>query len=77
MTLSSSKLSELMAGVDAHMDRVMSYIGTPDEFPTLTGYPFCGCDTCYWGEVITYLEPRILGLMPTPKVDFDKRTIKY
>lgn len=32
----------------------------PDDFTTITGEPFCGCNTCYSREQISFLAPRII-----------------
>jgi hypothetical protein len=32
----------------------------PDDFQTLSGQPFCGCNTCYTREQLFFLTPRIL-----------------
>lgn len=47
-------LDELIFGVDADYD--------DDEEPrdTETGLPFCGCDVCYWREVLAYVTPRVM-----------------
>jgi hypothetical protein len=31
-----------------------------DEFVTLSGEPFCGCDTCYTREQLFFLSPRLI-----------------
>jgi hypothetical protein len=31
-----------------------------DGFVTLSGEPFCGCDTCYTREQLFFLAPRII-----------------
>jgi hypothetical protein len=32
----------------------------PDNFETLSGQPFCGCQTCYTREQLFFLVPRII-----------------
>lgn len=32
----------------------------PDGFETLSGQPFCGCQTCYTREQLFFLVPRII-----------------
>lgn len=40
------------------------YVGTDlevdTEFQTLSGQPFCGCETCYVREQLWFLVPRII-----------------
>jgi|AntAceMinimDraft_5_1070358.scaffolds.fasta_scaffold23901_1 hypothetical protein len=31
-----------------------------EEVETASGIAFCGCDTCYYREILCYLTPRIL-----------------
>lgn len=31
-----------------------------DDFTTLSGQPFCGCQTCYTREQLMFLVPRIV-----------------
>ena len=32
-----------------------------EEFETLSGQPFCGCETCYVREELFFLVPRIIA----------------
>ena len=32
----------------------------PDDFTTLSGEPFCGCNTCYTREQLFFLIPRVI-----------------
>jgi hypothetical protein len=36
------------------------YNDTEPEFETLSGQPFCGCETCYVREQLFFLVPRII-----------------
>lgn len=48
----------LEAGLSDYIDSLIyEYDNDPE---TESGLPFCGCDTCYWREVLVYVTPRIL-----------------
>lgn len=52
----------LQASVAEYMDTLIFGIDAEDdeEPETETGIPFCGCDVCYWREVLAYVTPRIM-----------------
>ena len=52
----------LQAGVADYVDTLIFGVDAPEdqEPDTITGIPFCGCDVCYWREVLAYVTPRIL-----------------
>ena len=53
----------LEIGVEAYTDMLLEAVfeGTEDEIgETLSGDPFCGCNTCFWRETLYYLVPRII-----------------
>lgn len=43
----------------ACQDSVDEELGN-EEFETVSGQPYCGCETCYNREVIMFLIPRII-----------------
>lgn len=38
------------------------------EFETLSGQPFCGCETCYVREELWFLVPRIIAAYKEGKI---------
>jgi hypothetical protein len=52
---------ELERGYESYMFSLLDGIDDEeDEIKTISGEPFCGCDTCMTRETLTYLIPRIL-----------------
>ena len=39
-----------------------------NDFQTLSGQPFCGCDVCYTREQLFFLVPRIIDAYKTGKI---------
>ena len=39
-----------------------------NDFETLSGQPFCGCDVCYIREQLFFLIPRIVEAYKTGKI---------
>jgi hypothetical protein len=48
---------QYQASLYEHIDWVE---GEPDPTPTLSGEPFCGCDTCWTREQIYFMVPYII-----------------
>ena len=42
-------------------------------FETESGYPFCGCNTCEYRELLSFLVPRVLAAQAEGKVELDVR----
>lgn len=55
-----------MANCESTIDSDM-YDETND-FETLSGQPFCGCDVCYIREQLFFLVPRIIEAYKTGKI---------
>lgn len=52
---------ELESGLAEYIDDLMFTIEDEEGgMPTVTGEPFCGCDTCYWREILSFVVPKIL-----------------
>lgn len=51
---------ELEQGVVEYMDTLLNGIYEDLDTETLTGTAFCGCDTCFWREALTFITPRII-----------------
>lgn len=52
---------ELESGLMEYIDDLMFTIEDEEGgMATVTGEPFCGCDTCYWREILAYVTPKIL-----------------
>jgi hypothetical protein len=43
-----------------------------DGFVTLSGEPFCGCDTCWTREQLFFLTPRIISGYKSGKVSVEE-----
>lgn len=54
--------SEVQAGLSEYIDNLIYGVDSDEEeyHETESGQPFCGCDVCYWREVLTYATSRIL-----------------
>lgn len=44
----------------------------PDDFETLSGEPFCGCQTCYTREQLHFLIPRISEALSKGKISIEE-----
>lgn len=51
---------EVQAGLSEYIDTLIYGIDEDDQPDTETGMIFCGCDVCYWREVLAYATTRIL-----------------
>jgi len=58
-----NEYTEYMSKCEAQIDRDFyeeTDLEVEDEFETLSGQPFCGCETCYVREELFFLVPRII-----------------
>lgn len=65
---------ELENGILQYTDSLIESAFEEDapEVPTLSGEPFCGCDTCFWRETLFYVVPRIIEGYKAGKVVVDE-----
>jgi hypothetical protein len=54
---------KLQAGLEEYMDMLNESIweGKEDEVETLSGQPWCGCNTCHYREILSYVTPKIIA----------------
>jgi hypothetical protein len=50
----------LETGLMDYIDGLIYSTYDEDEVEAESGAPFCGCDTCYWREVLFFVTPRII-----------------
>ena len=44
----------------------------PDGFVTLSGEPYCGCNTCYTREQLFFLTPRIIDAYSNGQITLEE-----
>ena len=58
-----NEFTEYISNCESQIDAEY-YVGTDlevkNDFETLSGQPFCGCETCYVREQLWFLVPRII-----------------
>ena len=61
---------ELESGVSEYIDTLIygTYSEDGEAPETESGLEFCGCDVCYWREVLTYVTGRILEGQASGKI---------
>lgn len=57
--------SKLQKDLSQYIDELTESIDTEyqndDDIPeTVTGAPYCGCDTCHYREILAYTIPKII-----------------
>lgn len=52
--------SEMQAGLSEYIDNLIYGVDEEEQPDTESGMVFCGCDVCYWREILIYAAPRIL-----------------
>ena len=61
--------SEFQAGLSNYIDSLLYSIDDEDtEIDPESGEAFCGCDVCYWREVLFYATPRLLQASKEGKI---------
>ena len=51
---------ELEQGLEEYMGNLFASLDDDEEYETLSGQPFCGCETCVTREMLWYATPIIL-----------------
>ncbi len=70
---------ELQNGLEEYMMQCHDSVDSDEEFTgdggfeTLSGWPFCGCNTCEYREILSYLVPRVIVASNEGKVELDVR----
>lgn len=63
---------EVQAGLSEYIDNLIYGIEDEDQLPTESGELFCGCDVCYWREILVYTTARILEGQDQGKISLIK-----
>lgn len=66
---------DLESSVVEYTDALIESVYEEDDaepVATLSGEPFCGCDTCFWRESLFFLVPRIIEGYKTGKIVVDE-----
>ena len=70
----------LEAGLDEYIDSLQNYyvygedVTEGEEPETLSGEPYCGCETCYWREVLFFVAPKIMMAQNEKKIELTPNT---
>jgi hypothetical protein len=68
----------LELGVDEYINSLQNWFvyGEEDgeEPETLSGEPYCGCETCYWREVLFFVAPKIMAAQNEKKIELTADT---
>ena len=62
---------DLERGFEEYICKCVDSLDSDEEFETESGIFYCGCDTCYNRETISYLTPRIIQGYLDGKVTID------
>ena len=64
---------ELQQGVDEYIDKLQSWYvygeEEGEEPEPISGQPYCGCEVCYWREVLAFVAPRIMNGQNDKKIE--------
>ena len=64
---------ELQRDVENYMDELQCSIDEDESLvETESGAPFCGCNVCYWREILFYLSPRLLKAAAEGKIELEE-----
>lgn len=70
--LDESWAKQLEASLSEYVDALLSGVDDDtSQTDTETGQVFCGCDVCYWREILAYVTPRIIDGFLNGQVDLD------
>lgn len=52
--------SNLQRNLAEYMDTMQNSVYEETDVETESGQPYCGCDDCFWREVLSYAVTRII-----------------
>lgn len=70
----------LEVGLDEYIDSLQSYyvygeeLDGKEEPVPLSGEVYCGCETCYWREVLFFVAPKIMTAQNEKKIELTPNT---
>ena len=70
---------DLQRDLEEYMGQCYNSVDEDEEFSgdagfeTESGWPFCGCNTCEYREILSFLVPRIITAQAEGKVELDVR----
>jgi hypothetical protein len=62
---------ELQTGLEEYMMRCQDSIDEDEEFETLSGLYYCGCNVCYYRETLAFMAPKIIIGEKEGKIQLD------
>jgi hypothetical protein len=62
---------KLQEGVEEYLMRCQDSIDEDEEFETLSGQPYCGCNVCYFREMLFFSSPIIMKGQNEGKIELD------
>jgi hypothetical protein len=60
---------ELQEGLEEYLMRCQDSIDEDEEFETMSGELYCGCNVCYYREMLFFVAPEIMRGQNEQKIE--------
>ena len=60
---------ELQEGLEEYLMRCQDSIDENEEFKTMSGELYCGCNVCYYREMLFFVAPEIMRGQNEQKIE--------
>lgn len=67
---------KLQADLEEYMDACVDSVDGDEEIETVSEEPFCGCNVCYYREIIMWLVPEIIDAYRAGIIEEDEQLPK-
>lgn len=63
---------ELQANVEEYLMLLQDSIDEDEDMETLSGQPYCGCNVCYFREMLFFVSPKIMRGQNEKKIELSE-----
>ena len=63
---------ELQANVEEYLMLLQDSIDEDEDMETLSGQPYCGCNVCYFRDMLFFVAPKIMRGQNEKKIELSE-----
>ena len=63
---------ELQANVKEYLMLLQDSIDEDEDIQTISGQPYCGCNVCYFREMLFFVSPKIMRGQNEKKIELSE-----
>jgi hypothetical protein len=63
---------ELQTNVEEYLMLLQDSIDEDEDMETLSGQPYCGCNVCYFREMLFFIAPKVMRGQNEKKIELSE-----